>query len=497
MPSSSYLKRLTFQNIPCMYKTLPRIMVILTCLLWGYGHADGANVKITGRSVDYAGDSLAFFSYSNMITFNEKEIASCLVGDSGVFECTLTLEEPRLIFSHLGVYNCFMYAEPGMVYEIRLPQKRQKSMADEANQFFEETSVHISLKVTGTTGDFAVPGKDEELNFLIHAFNDYFYPYYYKFAVNAYTDRIDQKELKDAVENLQTTFKDIRSPFFLAYMDYRIGLLNHYGNQVSSQRIMEDFFLDKPVRYQNPAYMELFNEIFNGFFVQFSKKHPKRNLPVILNRDKDYSGLNEILVRDASLRNDSLRELILLKEFYDGFFDQKNIRSSMLQLLDSLQINTSIDLHRNMVREIMLEITRLLPGYTPPDFALYDHDSTLVHLSDFRGEYIYLSFCNSFSYYCIKEYEYLKILQQRMQGQVRILTILVDDSFQSMQELMKNNSYPWTFLHFSNQPQVIDDYDIQTYPSYFLIGPEGKLILSPAPSPAENFEATFRQLQIK
>jgi peroxiredoxin len=469
-------------------------MLFLACLLWGLGHAQGATVKITGRSPDYAGDSIVFFSYSNMITFNEKEIASCIVGDSGFFECSLALEEPSLVFSHLGVYNCFMYAEPGMVYEIRLPQKRQKSVADEANQFFEETSVHLSLKVTGTTGDLADPGKNEELNFLIHAFNDSFYPYYYKFAVNAYTDRIDQKELKDVVENLQSPFKDITSPFFLTYMDYRIGLLNHYGNQVSNQRIMEDLFLNRPVRCLNPAYMELFNEIFNDYFVQFSEKYPRRNLPVVLNRDKDYSGLNEILARDADLRNDSLRELILLKEFYNGFFDQRNIPSSMLQLLDSLQVNTGIDVYRNMVRDIMLEITRLLPGYAPPDFALYDHDSTLVRLSDFQGEYVYMNFCNSFSYYCIKEYEYLKILQQRLQGQFKIVTILVDDSFQSMQDLMKNNAYPWTFLHFSNQPQVIDDYDIQTYPSYFLIGPEGKLILSPAPSPAENFEATFRQL---
>ncbi len=478
-----------------MYNNLPRIMMFLTCLLCGLGHVQGATVKITGRSPDYAGDSLVFFSYSNMITFSEKEIASCVAGDSGGFEFTLNLEEPRLIFSHLGVYNCFMYAEPGMVYEIRLPQKRQKSLADKANQFFEETSIHLSLKVTGSTGNYELPGNQEELNFLIHAFNDYFYPYYYKFAVNAYTDKINQQELKEAIENLQSPFRETRSPFFSAYMDYRIGLLNHYGSQVSNERIMEDYFLDRPVLHQNPAYMELFNEIFNDFFDQFSEKNPKRNLPVVLNRDRNYARLNEILVRDASLKNDSLRELILLKEFYEGFYDQKNIRSSMLQLLDSLQVNTSIELYRTMVMDIMLEITRLLPGYEPPDFALYDHDSTLFHLSDFRGEYIYLIFCNSFSYYCVKEYEYLKVLQQRLQEQLKILTILVDDSYQSMQELMGNNNYPWTFLHFSNQPQVIDDYDIQTYPSYFLISPEGKLVLSPAPSPAENFEAIFRQLQ--
>ncbi len=469
-------------------------MMLLMCLLWGSGHADGATVKITGRSPEYAGDSLIFLSYTNMITFSEKEMASCVVSDSGVFECHLTLAEPTLVFSHLGVYNCFMYAEPGMVYQIRLPRKRHKSMAEEANQFFEETPVHLSLKVTGTAGEFAIPSDDEELNFLIRAFNDYFYPYYYKFTVDAYAEKTDQKELKDAVENLQKPFKDIRSPFFSAYMDYRIGLLNHYGNQVSNQRIIEDYFLGRPVLYQNPAYMELFNEIFNDFFDRFNENFPRQNLPVLMNRDKDYCGLNEILIRDADLRDDSLRELVLLKEFFEGFYDQKNIRSSMLQLLDSLQANTGIDLHRNMARDIMLEITKLLPGYSPPDFELYDHDSTLIHLSDFQGEYIYLLFCNSFSYYCIKEYEYLKVLQQRLQDRIKIITILVDDSFQSMQGLMKNNSYSWTFLHFSNQPQVIDDYDIQTYPSYFLIGPEGKLILSPAPSPSENFEMTFRQL---
>lgn len=480
-----------------MFKLLRVILLLLICQLWGMGPAPGAPVSITGKSLEYAGDSLVFHAYSNMITFGEKEIASCVVGDSGAFECSLTLEEPRLIFLHLGVYICYMYAEPGMIYQISLPMKRQKSMADEANQFFEETSVHLSVKVKGTTGGFSMPRHDEELNFLIHAFNDYFYPYYYKFAVNAYTNRIDQQELDNAIGQLQTPFADIHCPFFSDYMDYRIGLLNHYGNQVSNQRIMEDYFLDRPVRYQNPAYMELFNEIFNDFFAQFSTRYPNRNLPLILNRDKDYTRLNEILIRDAALRNDSLRELILLKEFFEGFYEQQNIRSSMLQLLDSLQVNTSIDLHRGMVRDIMLEITRLLPGYAPPDFALYDHDSTLVHLSDFQGEYLYVIFCNSFSYYCVKEYEYLKVLQQRLQGQVRILTVLVDDSFRSMQDLVKNNNYPWTFLHFSNQPNIIDDYDIQTYPSYFLIGPEGKLVLSPAPSPAENFEATFRRLQIQ
>jgi len=32
------------------------------------------------------------------------------------------------------------------------------------------------------------------------------------------------------------------------------------------------------------------------------------------------------------------------------------------------------------------------------------------------------------------------------------------------------------------------DYDIRAFPTYFLIGPDGNLINSPAPGPGENFE---------
>ena len=82
-----------------------------------------------------------------------------------------------------------------------------------------------------------------------------------------------------------------------------------------------------------------------------------------------------------------------------------------------------------------------------------------------------------------------------MTGQkLSIVTILVDDSFGMMKDLVRNNNYPWTFLHFSNQPDVLGNFNIMSYPAYFLIGPEGEMLLSPAPSPLENFENTFRRI---
>ncbi len=456
--------------------------------------ASDAPTILKGRNPEYAGDTLVFLGYSNMVSFTEEEMGKCTVSDSGLFECMITLSETRHIFTHLGIYNCYLYAEPGRVYNLHLPRKREKSIQESMNPYFEETSVHLNAKIEENLGKGPVPRFGEELNFAIRAFNDTFYPYYYKFVIDAYGDQVDRKELSKAEEEIRSAFDSLPGSYLNAYIDYRMGLLEHYGSQVSSRKIIGDYFLDKPVLLQNPAYMELFNQVFKDYFLDFSAEHPNLRLPAVLNRDMDYSALNRFLSKEGNLYNDTLRELVMLKGLHDGFYDGKNLPSSMIQLLDSLRTNSSIPYHIQAVKDIMLETTKLLPGYQPPDFALYGSDSSLVRLSDFRGEYVYLNFCNSFGYYCVREYEYLRILNERLEGSLRIVTILVDDSFKDMRELVESNHYPWTFLHFSNQPEVLRSYDIQSYPSYFLIGPEGQLILSPAPSPAENFESTFRKI---
>ena len=39
--------------------------------------------------------------------------------------------------------------------------------------------------------------------------------------------------------------------------------------------------------------------------------------------------------------------------------------------------------------------------------------------------------------------------------------------------------------------KIIFDYNISALPTYFLINPEGNMVLSPAPSPNDNFHQVF------
>ncbi len=468
---------------------ISRILLILSLIIPTAAISTRASETVfQGKAVSYAGQKLVFLTYSDMISFRETEVASCTISDSGEFKCTATLDQTRLIFTKLGVYNCIFYAEPGLVYQIQLPQRRDKTEAEQMNPYFETITIHLIAKPTDITENRTIPGDKEEVNLLIRSFNDSFNPFYYKYVVNAYLNTVDQEEINKALQSISETFSDISNPFFKKYMEYRLGLLKHFGARQSSAKIIADYFNSKNVLYNNPAYMELFNEIFADYFNTFMTENPQSNLSLIINREMNLDKLISQLQKEKALSNDTLLELVLIKNLYEGFYNENFAKPAILILMDSLSTKTKIAYHKSVISDIKAEITKLLSGSDPPPFKLYDKDSTLIGLDDFRDKYIYLMFCNSYSYYCIREFELLNDLNSRHSSHLAIVTILVDDNRQSMKDLLKTNNYNWTFLHYSSHPEIINEYEVKAYPSYYLIGPDGKLIASPAPSPLEGFE---------
>ena len=70
----------------------------------------------------------------------------------------------------------------------------------------------------------------------------------------------------------------------------------------------------------------------------------------------------------------------------------------------------------------------------------------------------------------------------------------MDESVDKMKRFFKENNYKWDLLHYGSQEQIVTDYNIKVYPTYYFIDKDGKLIMSPAPSPEDNFELHFIKL---
>ncbi len=469
--------------------SFPIKYIFLTLVMFGFGsRANSETTRISGNAPSYAGEKITFRSYSNMISFREIELGTCVVSDSGDFECTLDINNTRLIFTNLGIYNCYFYAEPGYNYELKLPQKRKKTEAEAMNPYFENISIHLVVKLTGSGKNQELPDAGEELNFLIRTFNDSFYPYYYKYVINAIAYQPDRKEIDKVIADLNEPFSEYDQPYFREYMEYRTGLLEHHAAQRGNRIIIDDYFSGRPFLQYNPAFMELFNEIFTDYFEFYMTENPESNLYSVVNRERSLDKLRNLIKKDKSLSDEAMQELVIIKALYDAFYNERFSKSSIIMLMDSISAETEIEFHRMILSDIKYEITKLAIGFKPPPFELYNHDSTLISLKDFQGQYVYLGFCNSFSYACIKEFELLKDMNSRYEKYLKIVTILIDDSFETMRNLVESNNYSWTFLHYSNNPDILNDYDIKGYPTYFLIDKDGTLMASPATSPAEGFE---------
>ena len=66
-----------------------------------------------------------------------------------------------------------------------------------------------------------------------------------------------------------------------------------------------------------------------------------------------------------------------------------------------------------------------------------------------------------------------------------IVSIFVADGKEEMERLATSKGYDWPILYYSKNKDLLRDYKIHVYPTYYLINPDGNLAMSPAFPPTE------------
>ncbi len=438
---------------------------------------------ISGISKSYAGDEIVFYRYADLITMAEEEMGRCKVDNNGAFSCQIKTDETIYLFSHLGIYRIYFFAEPGKTYKLALPPKESKSESQRLNPYFRETELFVGI----------INIDKNDLNFLINSFDLSFNEKFDILIKDAYKGKTNIN-IDSIINTFESRYDQYKLSYFNTYRYYRYGLLKQLTYIQKARSTSEHYFLNKPVKYNNMAFMELFNLVYDKYFIFFSRTEKGNAVFKNITQDKSYFALKKTLATDDVLSNDTLKELVTLKGLHDGFFDDKFSRSALLTILDSLYFTTKIPEHLVIAENIRTKVTHLLSGFVPAPFELYDSKGKLVKLSDFEGKYVYLNFCTSSSYTCLQEFTILQKLYEKHKQLLEVVTICIDNDKNDITNLLNNTGYNWTFLHYGNKPEIVKDFDIRAYPTYFLIGPDRKLLLSPAPSPQEDFEIKFFKL---
>jgi len=462
---------------------LYRFYCLFLLLLVGGLSLFAQKVSVLGCAPEYDGMELVFYRYTDRISNATAEIAKVQLSTEGCFTTHFVLEETTQVFVDLGAVRGYFFAEKGKTYHLILPSYIPLREADRLNPFFKQDEIHLGVEES-------TPG---ELNYLIGTFDIVFNAEYNK-AVNEAFDQRTLVAVDSLIRQLDTLYSFFNHPFFSSYRFYRMGFLEQMTMHRKARALSNAYFLNKQVQYSNPAYMDLFNKVYDRYFVFYSRTSMGKDMVEALGQKHSYALLKKSLRQNEVLSNDTLMEAVILKSLHDGFYDDKFSRSSLLIILDSLYFNTAIPEHRVIAQNIREKVTKLLPGFIPPKFELYDLAGNKHSLDEFSGKYVYLNFGNSSSYTCLKEFKSMVDIKAKYDKHLTIVSIMSDESEAELKNFVEQTGYDWLFLYYKNKPEVISDFDIRAFPSFFVIAPDGRILLSPAAAPSENFELKFFEL---
>ena len=154
----------------------------------------------------------------------------------------------------------------------------------------------------------------------------------------------------------------------------------------------------------------------------------------------------------------------------------------MLELLSKNGSTPSIQLTAKNVIESLKKFDN---NGMAANFELKDENGMLVKLTDFKGKPIYLNFWADWSIPSLRQLSVMQKLHEKYGEKIHFVSINLDEDPTKMNDYLKLKNFKWTFLHYGNDYEVREKYNVRTVPSYFLIDENGKFIQLNAPNPTE------------
>lgn len=439
------------------------------------------NTSVSGIVKGYAGKELSLKTYTDEIVFGEKTLASALVDSLGNFSFHFELDSTATCFIEIGSYHGLFFVEPGKNYAIELPPFKPMTKAENFNPYFKPEKFFLKIKNGDETG----------LNRMIVSFEDAFNYYYVKSALSQNVDTI-----KAYISEIQKLYPDTSIQFFQDYKDYKYALMANLNEKYSPDWAISSYVSKTPVSYHNMAFWETFNAVFDDFFNSFQGKMEQQYINKALN-DKDYIALCAILKYRFLIENKALQELVIIKGLYDAYFSPTRNPSSVLSLMNNWKVNISTPENIAILDKMIEKLTEVAVSSEAFNFNLPDEKGKYHQLSDYKGKYVYINFCNTQISLSKKDFGILAKYSEAYKKDLFVINIFTDENQSVMNAYVQNNKQTVINLYWNNDIDLIKKYHVINIPTYYLIDREGKFLLSPAPTPDENFEQSFEQILAK
>jgi len=433
---------------------------------------------IKGIAKGANGKTIRVITYADQISYLEKTIAKTLINNEEKFNLEFDLQ--NTVFSYLAIdfQRAEFYIEPGKKYnlEIRYDTSQQQY------SFVEPVSLSFQIQN---------PDKNE-LNYLIQNMNIIYNGFVFNNFDNIYKKR--QKYLVDTLrKRIDRFFSGIKNEYFENYVKYKLASVEQFAKLKNTGSLIKTYFCNQPILYYNIEYMDFFNNLFTRYLIVTSRVIKYQDLVETINEKASYDDFKNMIDKDDLLKNSGISELVLLKGLNELYYIQGFKRKNILKILKEFSNQSNSEQNSLIANDLIITLTKLSQDTPAPDFTL-KNNTIEISLSDFKGKYVYLNFWNTQCEPCIDDIKIIEELKSKFGDNIEFINISTDNKLIKLQEFLALNNYSLIFLHYDNKMELLENYNIKTFPSYILIDDHGNILKCPAPKPDANLENYFIEL---
>jgi peroxiredoxin len=437
---------------------------------------------VEGTAPGAEGKSVVLGKFRDLVTFEEMNLDSAVIDSTGKFSLACNLSEPVYVSVSIDFHKMEMFLEPGKKYGLNIaPQDFNSSR--EINPLLLSQNLQAEIRTDLN-----------DLNIQVNEFNAMYDQFVLSNFEALYRDR-NKSKLDSFRVKTDKQFESVTSPYFRAYVRYKLAGIEQLTQALTQSQLAKKYFNGQPLLYENLEYMDFFNSFFSKYLTVTSRiLHKIDYLPLLKSPDA-YEKLMKVMAQDTLVRDESLRELVLLKGLMEMFNTTGYNQEEVILVIRSIQAKSKVPEHRMIAVDMEKRLMNLKPGTEAPGFTLSDIRDKKVSLKSLRGKPVLLCFWTTYCPTCLTQLDLMKTLYDKFSDRMWFVSISADRDFIKMKYFLEQKKeYTWYFLHLGNQYGLLKDYDVRSFPLFVLIDREGLIYRYPAEFPDKGLEAAMEKM---
>ncbi len=436
------------------------------------------NVTIKGKAhLSYKNKIIQLFSLTDFITNIKQKESQDTIQTDGFFALSFQADYTQPVFLKIDNVIAKLYVQPDFVYGIIIPE------LDEKFDYKNDAELPVNIGIIGVDST--------ELNVLTFDYQNQFNNLFFT-KENRYISRTSMFKRADSLKKLcDVRYKKITNPYFKNYYEYSIASINASVSR-GEHYLISNYILNKPIQYKHYEYMQFFNSCFSGYLNTVASMRKGQSLYNIINVKASYNLLSDYLSKDKFLKNDSIRELVIIKNLWEFYYSSEFASDAIETIISDLNQETKIADHKKITATMLSYFNKMQPGSPAPNIQARNKAGAITELGSLKGKWIYLNFFSTKNSESLKEMPKIASLKKKLGDKITFVSICLDDSLSSYTNYLKFNfKFDWNIWY--NYDKSIaktakENYFVTGTQAYFLINNFGYLAQSPAQSPSNGIE---------